>query len=81
MSMQFKPTVPEIKESEEIDSTQLIRMSSANLIRLKRAHKAEQMFVKKKFNFLLFEFYLLDQWKFFLKMLILGRFMLNQLNK
>jgi len=44
--MQFKPTVPEMKESEDIDNTQLIRMSSADLIRLKRAHKAEKMFVK-----------------------------------
>lgn len=45
--MQFKPTIPEIKESEENDNTQLVRMSSADIIRLKRAHKAEQMFVEK----------------------------------
>ncbi len=49
--MQFTPTVSEIKESEEIDNTQLIRMSSADLIRLKRAHKAEKMFVEKTFSF------------------------------
>jgi len=54
--MKFQPTVPEIKESEEIDNTQLIRMSSADLIRLKRAHKAEQMFVKR-FFLLLFKLY------------------------
>jgi hypothetical protein len=51
ISMQFTPTVSEIKESEEIDNTQLIRMSSADLIRLKRAHKAEKMFVEKTFSF------------------------------
>jgi hypothetical protein len=43
--MQFNAAIPEIKESEEIDNTQIIRMSSADVIRLKRAHKAEQMFV------------------------------------
>ncbi|CAF0730534.1 unnamed protein product [Rotaria sordida] len=43
ISMEFKPTIPEIKESEEIDNTQITRMSSADLIRLKRAHKAEKM--------------------------------------
>ncbi len=47
VSMQFNPTIPEVKESEEIDNAQLVRMSSADLIRLKRAHKAEQMFVDK----------------------------------
>jgi hypothetical protein len=46
MSMQFNPTIPEMKESEDIDNIQLIRMSSADLIRYKRAHKAEKMFVK-----------------------------------
>jgi hypothetical protein len=46
MSMQFIPTIPEVKETEEIDDTQLTRLSSADLIRLKRAHKAEQMFVQ-----------------------------------
>ncbi len=52
--MQFKPTVPEMKESEDIDNTQLIRMSSADLIRLKRARKAEKMFVKNfSFDFFL----------------------------
>jgi hypothetical protein len=58
--MQFKPTVPEMKESEDIDNTQLIRMSSADLIRLKRARKAEKMFVKNfsfDFFFSLFKFY------------------------
>ena len=49
--MQFTPTIPEVKESEEIDNNQLIRMSSADLIRLKRAHKVEQMLVKKAFQF------------------------------
>ena len=49
ISMQFTPTIPEIKESEEIDNTELTRMSSTDLIRLKRAHKAELMFVKKFF--------------------------------
>ncbi|CAF2907363.1 unnamed protein product [Rotaria sp. Silwood2] len=43
ISMEFKPIIPEIKESEETDNTQLTRMSSADLIRLKRAHKAEKM--------------------------------------
>jgi len=51
VSMQFTPTVPEIKETEEIDNTQLTRLSSADLIRFKRAHKAEQMFVEKKISF------------------------------
>ena len=46
ISMQFTPSIPEIKETEEIDNTQLTRLSSADLIRFKRAHKAEQMFVK-----------------------------------
>lgn len=43
--MQFKSTVPESKESEQIDHAQLARMPSADLVRLKRAHKAELMFV------------------------------------
>lgn len=47
MSMQFKTEVSETKETEEIDNAQLARMQSADLIRLKRAHKAEQMFVEK----------------------------------
>jgi len=45
ISMQFTPTVSENKESEDIDDTQLIRMSSEDLIRLKKARKADQMFV------------------------------------
>ncbi len=49
--MKFNPPIAEIKESEDVDNTQLIRMSSADLIRLKRAHKAEQMFVLTKENF------------------------------
>jgi hypothetical protein len=49
--MQFNPTIPETKESEEIDNTQLLRMSSADLIRYKRAYKAEQMFVENNFWF------------------------------
>ena len=50
ISMQFNPTIPEMKESEDIDNTQLIRMSSADLIRLKRAHKAEEMFVENEIS-------------------------------
>ena len=46
--MKFDPTIPETKESEEIDNTQILRMSSADLIRYKRAHKAEQMFVENE---------------------------------
>lgn len=41
--MKFTPTIAEGKESEQTDDTQLVRMSSADLIRLKRAHKAEKM--------------------------------------
>ena len=52
--MQFQPTIPEVKESEEIDNTQLIRMSSADLIRYKRAHKAEQLLVENIFLDFLF---------------------------
>ena len=44
--MQFAATVPESKESEEIDQAQLARMPSADLVRLQRAHKAEAMFVE-----------------------------------
>jgi hypothetical protein len=47
--MKFDPTIPETKESEDIDSTQILRMSSADLIRYRRAHKAEQMFVQNRF--------------------------------
>ncbi|CAF4508243.1 unnamed protein product [Rotaria socialis] len=43
ISMQFKQEIPEVKESEETDSAQLTRMSSADLIRLKRARKAEKI--------------------------------------
>ncbi|UJR35912.1 hypothetical protein I4U23_028653 [Adineta vaga] len=43
ISMQFTPTKPENKEREETDETQLIRMSSEDLIRLKKAHKADQI--------------------------------------
>jgi hypothetical protein len=46
VGMQFAATVPESKESEEIDQTQLARMPSADLIRLQRAHKAEAMYVE-----------------------------------
>ncbi|CAF0962576.1 unnamed protein product [Adineta steineri] len=43
ISMQFTPTIPENKASEEINNTELIRMSSENVIRLKKAHKADQI--------------------------------------
>lgn len=45
ISMEFQAEIPESKESEETDTAQLNRMSSADLIRLKRAHRAEKMFV------------------------------------
>jgi hypothetical protein len=48
ISMQFKSTVAESKESEQIDHGQLARMPSADLVRLKRAHKAELMSVAIK---------------------------------
>ena len=57
ISMQFTPTIPEVKESEEIDNTQLVRMSSADLIRLKRAHKAEQMYVNEHRSISFFRFF------------------------
>ena len=46
VSMQFAPIKPEKKEREDADEAQLIRMSSEDLIRLKKAHKADQMFVE-----------------------------------
>ena len=48
VGMQFAATVPESKESEAMDQTQLARMPSADLVRLQRAHKAEAMFVHGK---------------------------------
>ena len=61
--MQFTLTISEVKESEEIDNQQLVRMSSADLIRLKRAHKAEQLFVEN-FRFIFFLLFKFDVFVF-----------------
>ena len=83
VSMQFKSTVPESKESEQIDHAQLTRMPSADLIRLKRAHKAELMFVAIGSLFTRGSCYFLwlDPWMSFLKTPMSRPFMPKPLNK
>ena len=82
--MQFPPTTAEIKDSKETDEVQLARMSSADIIRLKRAHKVEKVSVDENyFVFILFSlnFFSLDQRISFLKTKTFLHFMHNQLNK
>jgi hypothetical protein len=39
--MQFQATLPETKQSEPIDEAHIARMPSAEIIRLRRAHRVE----------------------------------------